>query len=76
MSGPKKMMVNLLFVGLFAVVALLAYTYVGVFGLILSLDIVLDHFIPGYSVCSGQQKPDSKLSFFSATAGGSPSLSW
>jgi hypothetical protein len=50
MSGPKKMMVNLLFVGLFAVVALLAYTYVGVFGLILSLDIVLDHFIPGYSV--------------------------
>lgn len=27
-------------------------------------------------VCSGQQKPDSKLSFFSATAGGSPSLNW
>lgn len=50
MSEPKKLIINLLLVGLFAVIALLAYAYVGVFGLILSLDLVLDHLIPGYSV--------------------------
>ena len=27
-------------------------------------------------MCSGQLKPDSKLSFFSASAGGSPALNW
>jgi len=50
MSEPKNIIKQLLWVSLFAAIAFLGYAYVGVFGQILSIKLVLNHLIPEHSV--------------------------